>query len=52
MDKIVNKNIDKIKEKSVKNFTNNYTFTNDNDDKYISYINENMNGVDIADLYD
>ena len=54
MDKIINKNIDKIKEKSVKNFTNNYTFTNDNDedDKYISYINENMDGVDIADLYD
>ena len=54
MDKIINKNIDKIKEKSVKSFTNNYTFTNDNneDDKYISYINENMDGVDIADLYD
>ena len=54
MDKIINKSIDKIKEKSVKNFTNNYTFTNDNDedDKYISYINENMDGVDIADLYD
>ena len=54
LDKIINKNIDKIKEKSVKNFTNNYTFTNDNneDDKYISYINENMDGVDIADLYD
>ena len=54
MDKIINKNIDKIKEKSSKNFTNNYTFTNDNDedDKYISYINENMDGVDIADLYD
>ena len=48
------KNIDNIKEKSVKNFTNNYTFTDDNneDDKYISYINENMDGVDIADLYD
>ena len=54
LDKIINKNIDKIKEKSVKNFTNNYTFTNDNDedDKYISYINENMDGADIADLYD
>ena len=53
MGKISNKNIDKIKEKSVKNITNNY-FTNDNDedDKYISYINENMDGVDIADLYD
>ena len=52
LDKIINKNIDKIKEKSIKNFTNNYTFTNDNYDKYISYINENMDGVDIADLYD
>ena len=54
LDKIINKNIDKIKEKSVKNITNNY-FTNDNDedDKYISYINENMDGVlDISDLYD
>ena len=52
LDKIINKNINKIKEKSVKNFTNNYTFTGDEDDKYISYINENMDGVDIADLYD
>ena len=52
MDKIINKSIDKIKEKSVKNFTNNYAFTNDNDDKYISFINENIDGVDIADLYD
>ena len=53
MDKIINKNIDKIKENSVKNITNNY-YSNDNDedDKYISYINENMDGVDIADLYD
>ena len=54
MDKIINKNIDKIKEKSVKNFTNNcFTNDNDEDDKYISYINENMDGVlDISDLYD
>ena len=54
LDKIINKNIDKIKEKSVKNITSNY-FTNDNDedDKYISYINENMDGVlDILDLYE
>ena len=43
MDKIFNK------EKSVKNITNNY-YSNDNDDKYI--INENMDGVDIADLYE
>ena len=35
MDKIIKKNVDKIKEKSVKNFTNNYIFTND-DDQYIS----------------
>ena len=51
MDRIINKNIDKVKEKSVKNFTNNYTFTSDNDedDKYVSYINENTDGVDIAD---
>ena len=53
LDKIINKNIDKISEKSVKNITNNY-YSNDNDedDKYISFINENMDGVDIADLYD
>ena len=53
LDKIFNKNIDKIKEKSIKNITNNY-YSNDNDedDKYISFINENMDGVDIADLYD
>ena len=55
MDKIFNKSIDKIKENSVKNITNNY-YSNDNDededDKYISFINENMDGVDIADLYD
>ena len=57
MDKIINKSVDKIKEKSVKNFTNNYTFTNDiyiyiYIYLYISYINENMDGIDIADLYD
>ena len=55
LDKIINKNIDKIKEKSVKNIINNY-YSNDNeddeDDKYMKYINENMDGVDIADLYD
>ena len=52
LDKIINKNIDKTKEKSVKNITNNY-YSNDNneDEKYISFINENMDGVDIADLY-
>ena len=51
LDKIINKNIDKIKEKSVKNITNNY-YSNDEDEKYIPFINENMDGVNIADLYD
>ena len=53
LDKIINSNIDKIKENSVKNITNNY-YSNDNDedDKYMEYINENMDGVDIADLYE
>ena len=52
LDKIFNKSIDKIKEKSIKNITNNY-YSNDNneDEKYIPFINENMDGVDIADLY-
>ena len=53
LDKIINKNIDKIKEKSVKNFTANYNFKDDDDDdKYISFINENMEGVNISDLYE
>ena len=53
MDKIINKNIDKIKEKSVKNIINNYFINgNDEDEKYMKYINENMDGVDIADLYE
>ena len=51
LNKIFNKNIDKIKENSIKNITNNY-YSNVNDevedDKYI----ENMDGVDIADLYE
>ena len=55
LDKIINKSIDKIKENSVKNITNNY-YSNDNDevedDKYMKYIDENMDGVDIADLYE
>ena len=53
MNKIINNNIDKIKENLVKNITNNY-YSNDNDEdnKYIEYINENMDGVDIADLYE
>ena len=49
---MINKSIDKIKEKSVRNITNNYYSNfNDEDDKYIPFINENMDGVDIADLY-
>ena len=54
LDEIINKSIDKIKENSVKNITNNYysNYNDDEDDKYISYINEIMDGVDIADLYD
>ena len=53
LDKIFNKNMDKIKENSVKNITNNY-YSNDEieDDKYMKYINENIDGVDIADLYE
>ena len=53
LDKIINKSIDKIKENSVKNITNNY-YSNDEveDDKYIKYINENIDGVDITDLYE
>ena len=52
LDKIINKNIDKIKENSVKNITNNY-YSNDNDedDKYVDYINEKMND-DIINLYE
>ena len=51
LDKIINRNIDKIKEKSVKNIMNNY-YSNDEDEKYIPFINENMGIVNIADLYD
>ena len=52
LDKIIDKNIDRIKEKPVKNFTANYNFKDDDDDKYILFINENMDGVDIPDLYE
>ena len=55
LDKIFNKSINKIKENSIKNITNNY-YPNVNDevedDKYMKYINENVDGVDITDLYD
>ena len=54
LDKIINKNIDKIKENSVKNITNNY-YSNDNDEvedeKYMKYINQKMN-EDIVNLYE
>ena len=50
LDKIINKNIDKIKQNSVNNITNNY-YPNENDDeKYMEYINKEMND-DIVNLY-
>ena len=52
LDKMINKNMDKIKENSVKNITNNYyPNVNDEDDKYIEFINEKMND-DIINLYE
>ena len=55
LDKIINKNIDKIKENSVKNISNNYYYSNANDEvedeKYMKYINEKMND-DIVNLYE
>ena len=52
LDKIINKNIDKIKENSVNNITNNYyPNVNDEDDKYVEFINEKMND-DIINLYE
>ena len=52
LDKIINKNIDKIKENSV---TNNYYYSNGDDEvkdeKYMKYINEKMNN-DIINLYE
>ena len=54
LDKIINKNIHKIKENSIKNITNNY-YSNVNDevedDKHMEYINEKMN-EDIINLYE
>ena len=54
LDKIINKSIDKIKENSIKNITNNY-YSNDNgevgDDKYIEHINKEMNGDIISKIY-
>ena len=52
LDKIINKNIDKIKENSANNITNNfYSNVNDEDDKYVEFINEKMN-EDIINLYE
>ena len=52
LDKIINKNIDKIKENSVNNITNNYySNENDEDDKYVEFINEKMND-NIINLYE
>ena len=51
LDKIINKNIDKIKQNSSNNITNNY-YSNENDeDKYVEFINEKMNN-DIVNLYE
>ena len=53
LDKIINKSIDKIKESSVKNIKNNYySNENDEDGKYLPFINKNMGIFDISDLYD
>ena len=55
LDKIINKGIDKIKESSVKNVTNNY-YSNDNDevedDKYVEYINKEMNDDIMSKIYE
>ena len=53
LDKIINKNIDRIKENSVNNITNNYySNENDDDDKYVKFINKEMNKEDIINLYE
>ena len=55
LDKIINKSIDKIKENSIKNITNNY-YSNGNDevedDKYMGYINKEMNDDIISKIYE
>ena len=51
LDKIINKNIDKIKENSVNNITNNYYSNENDDDKYVEFINEKMND-NIVNLYE
>ena len=53
LDKIINKNIDKIKENSVNNITNNYySNENDEDEKYMGYVNKEMDEEDIINLYE
>ena len=51
LDKIINKNIDKIKENSVNNITNNYYSNENDDDKYVEFINKEMND-NIINLYE
>ena len=51
LDKIINKNIDKIKENSANNITNNYYSNENDDDKYVEFINEKMND-NIINLYE
>ena len=51
LDKIINKNIDKIKQNSVNNITNDYFSNENDDDKYVELINEKMND-DIINLYE
>ena len=51
LDKIINKNIDRIKENSVNNITNNYYSNENDDDEYIKFINEKMN-EDIINSYE
>ena len=53
LDKIINKSIGKIKESSVKNITNNYySNENDEDDKYVGYINKEMNDDIMSKIYE
>ena len=51
LDKIINKNIDKIKKNSANNITNNYYSNENDDDKYVEFINEKMND-NIINLYE
>ena len=51
LDKIINKSIGKIKESSI--ITNNYySNENDEDDKYMGYINKEMNDNIISEIYE